>query len=194
MKKLLDELSEILQIKHPFIESSLQAGIFKEDISFMLQNTAVQLPEEVYDLYSWHNGLKTDILENEPLGVLWVFWMGAFTPFEFALEDYREFVAAGYWNEHYFPLFCSGGGDYYLIDCNSLSSTYRRILLYSPSNVDLDGIITVYDSLPQLLQSVIECYKAGAYTVDEKNYLQMNYEIEQKIAKANNPNSEYWRI
>jgi len=194
MKELLGELLEVLQLKHPFIGNSLQAGIEKENIDSMLQGTTVKLPKEVYELFSWRNGLKAEILENEPLGKLWVLQMGAFAPFEFALEDYLQFVAAGYWKEHYFPLFGSGGGDYYLIDCNPASSIYNMVLFYSPSDVDFDGYITVYDSLPQLVQSVIACYTSGAYRVDKENYLQIDYLFEREIAKANNPKAEYWRI
>lgn len=125
---------------------------------------------------------------------MWLFTLGAFPPFEWSLDDYKEFSSVGYWDKTKFPLFGSGGGDYFLINCDEMSSTYSRIYFYSPTNVNFDGMITYFDSLESLILSVIESYQSEAYYLDESKSLGTNTKLERKIVKKYNPNSEYWKL
>ena len=92
-----------------------------------------------------------------------------------------------------FPLFGSGAGDYYLIDCANNNQTQGTIFYFSPSDPDFDGMISIYDSLDKLLHTVSECYKLGAYFFND-NQLQIKYELEKGISINKNPESHFWKL
>lgn len=190
----LNALFEELIKSNSAIVNWLQPGISKNNIEEKLQAHRMIFPTEVYDLYAWKNGIQEEKLETRRLGELSMFRLGIFPPFEINLSDYGEFRSAGLWDENFFPVFGSGGGDFYLIDCDKSSRTYGMLHYYSPSAVDYKGIITIYDSLESLISTVVRCYESKIYYFSDSGILNINFDLEIPISKSENPKSEYWKI
>ena len=99
------------------------------------------------------------------------------------------------WGEKKIPLFESGGGDFFLIECDQASNDYGKIYFYCPSAVDFQMIISMYDSLYSLFQGIYECNKQGICEYDsntgmwERDKMKV-FEIEKRL----NPSSEYWKL
>lgn len=188
-EELLLKLENYLnEIEAPIL-NYLQEGteLFVED------SVLEQLPIEVKLLYRWRNGTK--LTEDTSLGKLWLFNFGVFLPIEQALTYYKEGINnLTKWDEGMFPLFASGGGEFYLIDCNKSSVNYGMIFHHSIGNIDFDIIITMYDSLNTFVNTIYQCYKEKAYYFSNIGGIEFDVEKEKLISSALNPNSEYWKI
>lgn len=61
---VLERISRILKWKAPKIVSRLQPGLTPQEIDEKTKDLPGRLPEEVYELYQWHNGFSSS---NESL-------------------------------------------------------------------------------------------------------------------------------
>jgi hypothetical protein len=155
----------------------------------------VEPPAEVYDLYEWKNGLKEEIMNGgKTIGEMRLFTSAIFPNFNFSYQAHINFSSAGYWEKSHFPIFCSGVGDYYVIECDKTSLSYGKVFYFSPSDPDFEGLIAIYDSLSALIVTAIECYKSKAYTIGILNSLKEDLPAVIEISKLNNPESEYWKL
>ena len=90
------------------IAESLQPGITREEIDEKVQDLPFPLPEEVYELYQWRNGMyklggfsdfSNFVFSNE------------FIPLEKAVEmsrNYAEEKGSRRWNPHWLLIFAEG--------------------------------------------------------------------------------------
>lgn len=171
----------------------LQPGIGKSSIDKEIEPLKIDLPDEVYTLYSCKNGTSEGL--NYNLGQLWIFPLGQFSSLEDSLRAYRSFVGRDdFWKKEMFMLFMSGGGELFLLDCDKQSPTFKMILLHSVGATDYEVIITIYDSLESLFATTIECLESGAYYYDKSGTLNHDMRKEKVIAKKYNPKSAYWRL
>lgn len=190
-------LLELEKSKSPVLPY-LQPGISKKEIDNSLQLAGIDIsfPKEVYSLYGWKNGINDEDSESRPIGELRLFTLGIFVSLNLATVNYLgRAIRKSYWSKGLFPLFESGGGDYYLIDTNKRSRKHGMILFYSPSNPFFQGAVSIFDSLDSCLTSIIECYRAKAYYFDpDSSYFDIEGELETAIWRKHNPKSEYYRI
>jgi hypothetical protein len=129
---------------HPFRQNSgwdnwsLQPGLEREMIELYVEEMNFKLPEEIYELYQWHNG-------------------------KFVIGDYANPVYFGTFEEGFdrvfndefphFPIFF-GDACYYAIDKVTDNSTSSPIRLYDGR----DEVLGVYaPSLTNLMKAVVEC-------------------------------------
>ena len=116
----------------------LKPGLEKEMIELYAEEMDFKLPEEVYELYQWHNG-------------------------RFVIGDYANDVCFGTFEEGFhsvfndgfshFPIFF-GDGCYYAIDKITDNSTSSPIRLYDGGS-EVPGVYA--PSLTDLMQAVVEC-------------------------------------
>lgn len=181
---LNDTNAPILRRLNPGIPQKTTESIFGE----------LDIIEEIYQLYSWRNGTQID--KEAKIGEYWIFKMGMFMSAERAIECYRKKAGQDqFWDINKFPLFESRGGEYYLVDCNRNNETFGMVFFHSIGAVDFDTIITKYDSLETLFETILECFMQKVYYYDHaSNTLEFNPKLEREIIKKNNPKSEYWKI
>jgi len=191
LQDILESLEQLLkEINSPLL-SKLNIGLDNHLQRDLITN--LDLPEEVTAMYSWRNG--TEVKPNDPLGELWIFDFGLFVSLEYAISLYKEAVDfVPKWDKYKFPLYVSGGGEYYLIECDKKKKEYGMIYFHSIGNFDFDIIITKFDSLQTFFLTMIECYQKNAYTFDSDNSIKFNFELECEISKALNPNSDFWKL
>jgi len=190
--KILNELTMVWQTKSIPIRDKLAPGIdiFGESIPFF---TGI-LPKEVRELYGWKNGIRSDN-RQQLIGTLQIFELGIFMPFDQVKLVQQEFANDEFgWDTAKLPLFEGGGGEYFLIDCDSVGDSYGRIFYHSIGEVDFDRIISIYDSLYTLFLGVLENNKDGNYTYDTQGILKRNYDRSTQVMKALNPVSGYWKL
>ena len=95
------------------------------------------------------------------------------------------------WSESMFPLFESGAGEFYLIECNEDNENYGMIY-FDTIDPEIEGIETIYDSLESLFETIIQCYKQRIYTFDSDNCLVCKRSEKKRLAKKLNHMSKYW--
>jgi hypothetical protein len=189
-EQLLAELETSLRNSKAPILDRLNHGNRDEETTRIFG--LLSIPNVVIDLYRWKNGTKIDT--QSKIGENWLFRMGMFMSSERAIECYRK-KAGSSWDLGLLPLFESRGGEYYLIDLNSDSRNFGKILFHSIGAVDFDTIITIYDSLEALFETILECFNQSAYHYDpEVKTLEFEPILERNIAKKHNPKSEYWKM
>lgn len=176
------------EIKAPILKN-LNKGI---SISGDIKNIPV-LSDDLRVFYGWKNG--TNISTHLTLGQLWIFNMGIFSPIERAIEIYSGNVdQLPKWEPSMFPLFESGGGEYYLMECDKNKKDYGRIYFHSIGEISFDILISKYDSLSTLIHTIHQCYLHRAYFFDEDDCLQFDFIQEVEISKTINPLSDFWRL
>jgi len=196
---LLDELFKELEKTDSPVASLLQSGLSEVQIEEGLRAKGITLllPKDVFDLYAWKNGLKHEIIDAKSIGAIRLFGLGIFPSFDDAIESYYYYAIKNkYWDCNLFPLFESGGGDFYLIDCSQDSPTYKMILFFSLVDpIVSNGVKTKFDSLLALIQSMLECYQKKIYWYNNSGggFLEMNYELQLEVFIKNNPRSDYWK-
>ncbi|NER05147.1 MAG: SMI1/KNR4 family protein, partial [Okeania sp. SIO3C4] len=68
MSALIEALERIrkLHLKHqPLVAEELQPGLTRGQIDELVKNLPFSLPEELYELYQWRNGMK-DLIQWQP--------------------------------------------------------------------------------------------------------------------------------
>lgn len=192
MDKFLNSLNHLGQVLESFeipIRKKLKPGIIVD--SEMEGN--YELPIEAQILYKWRNGTELAGIKYANEGLL--FTMGRFRDFQTSKRSYlRVNGKMENFEPSMFPLFDSGGGDYYLIECDKRKDTYGMIL-YHTISVERDGIRSAYDSLENLIKTITVCYEQKIYTIDSNGWLDSDLKREYEVSRELNPGSKsrwYW--
>ncbi len=191
-EKILNHLEQYwIQNNIPIVKK-LQPGI-EFDVR-RLEKFTGHLPLQVNELYQWKNGLCEN--EKDLIGSVWIFQLGFPLRFDdILIEQSRQSGEKFGWESTMLPLFESGSGEYYLIDCNLLNESYGQIFYHSIGAIDFDLMISIYDSLFDLYLSILECSKQGIYRYEgEHTTLRTDWGKLFEINKRLNPKSNYWRL
>ncbi|MEI2273101.1 hypothetical protein OHD16_13205 [Sphingobacterium sp. ML3W] len=188
---LLKTLEEVLEEIHPSLFKRLTTGIAKEEIDKIASANRVDFCEEVYDLFTWKNGVSHMGISS--VEQLLIFPDGI----PFSIME-----AVGVYNSHaitkqlfepdYFPLFSDGNENILLINLDEDNAAYKTICLYSPSLLGTGTPIPIYDSLVNLITTVIACYQKKAFWL-VNDCLEVDSDAHYSIASNLNPNSQYWQ-
>lgn len=149
---------------NPNLPSSLQPGLTAAEV-YERAPIPFQLPDEVLDLYAWHNGT----VDHPARGRQKLFYYHEFLSLEQAYEEYQwrmQFNADERFevlDPHLFPLF-TFQGEHYM----TRGTTERRA--QSEIFFDYHGSSQVYDSLHTMLAAIAECYESGAYAIVGDTY------------------------
>jgi len=150
------------------------------------------LPDEVWDLYSWKNGVNPTA--EDSIGNLSIFELAVFVSFQEAMDIQKSMAGSEYgWDKNKFPLFTSGGGDYYLIEGDISKNEYGSIYYYFPGAVDFERMISQYDSLYTLFLTIYESFSKNIFTYRE-GVLEVDDEKSFEIGKKLNPRSDYYKL
>jgi len=174
--------------KNSLLSRLLQDGLAGVEIDGITQKSGINLTPDLYALFGFKNGFKEDVhlaFEQKLL-----FDNGYFLPIEKALRDYEAIKHLSSLHLK-LPIFDSGGGDFLLMDCDTKSNTYNRILFYSPAILIIKPV-TIYDSLTNLFLTSLRCFAQGIYEYDKQGYLKIATDKQWKVCRELNPLSEFW--
>jgi hypothetical protein len=192
LQKFLEDLDRELHRLDAPILKRLNKGASTDDLKVTFND--IRLPPEVYQLYNWHDGTIFDT--RVPIGEFWIFGGAALMSSARAVEVNK--LRSGkddHWTVQKFPLFESRGGEYFLIDCAHRGRTAGMIFFHSAGAVDFDTMISKYDSLETLFNTIVTCFQQGAYFYNNVNRtFGFNPDLERHITRQLNPRSKYWKI
>jgi len=183
----LDTLIQLIESQGFPIRSQLEPGLSRTEIERKTKNLSFQLPEELYELYQWHNGQGEEIYANVPL-----FRDTFFISLEQAIEDYEAVQAFRYGEEDNFLMtsfpFSNFEGSWYILPSHS---KLLQPQLERPVISVFEGIEVMYLSVSVMLETLIQCFLEGAYQIDLDSenipILEVNDALEMTILKSLNP-------
>lgn len=194
----LDRILIALEEKDPEIASRLQPGLTRKEIDEITKGLPFKLPEELYELYQWRNGLSDDV------GFGFATWngiLGDFSSLEAAVNDFQNLKKSGC-SSNFLRIFLfrhQSGGDYYVV---SIDDKTYPILHFN----DEDEYFNIqnlkgrrfFSSLTTLIYAIAECFEQNAiysYT-NSKDRTSLEYDKDKLkliIRKYNTGNLKIYR-
>ena len=184
--QLLNEIEEsIQQLNHPCVDH-LNPGITSLKIQELFEEIPLQPNQDLHALYAWRNGSKD--CEGITLGELAFFPGFYLMSLEESIQTYLELRVRDGWDKSWFPIFASGGGDFYAM--NLAPEAQGQILgVY----VYEEEPQVEYRSLKSMLATLKACYEQGIIFRNEQGYLDMDYRKHAEIAHDINPEVKIWQ-
>ena len=183
--QLLNEIEEsIQQLNHPCVDH-LNPGISSQQIQELFEEIPLQPNQDLRTLYTWRNGSKDS--EEITLGELAFFPGFYLMSLEESIQTYQELRKTSTWNQCWFPIFASGGGDFYAM--NLFPEVQGQILGFYVFEEEAQ---VEYRSLKSMLATFKVCYEQGIIFRNEQGYLDMDYRKHAEIAYKINPDVKIW--
>lgn len=185
ISQLLNEIEKSLQqLDHPCVDH-LNPGISSQQIQELFEEIPLQLTQDLRALYTWRNGSKD--CEGITLGELAFFPGFYLMSLEESIQTYLELRERNGWDKSWFPIFASGGGDFYAM--NLASEAQGQILGFYVFEEEPQ---VEYWSLKSMLTTFKVCYEQGIIFRNEQGYLDMDYRKHAEIAHDINPDVKMW--
>ncbi|AFY57765.1 hypothetical protein Riv7116_5387 [Rivularia sp. PCC 7116] len=202
MSVLTDSLNQImrwLEKNRPDYAASFLPSLSDEEIREKLASVELELPEEIYELYRWRNGVEG----GEDLKSL-AYPSMAFMPLDEAIEYHLGIVDNVDIQEHedfqaIFELLDANQvdiySDTYLFPFIRSNCCFCAVLLSKEQQQD-SPIIDISDaldlsmifrSLTSMMQTLAEYFETGAYYLSEDNFLDWDEEKMEPIFQKYNP-------
>ena len=183
--QLLNEIEKSLQqLDHSCVDH-LNPGITSLKIQELFEEIPLQPNQDLHALYAWRNGSKD--CEGITLGELAFFPGFYLMSLEESIQTYLELRERNGWDKFWFPIFASGGGDFYAM--NLAPESQGQILGFYVFEEEAQ---VEYRSLKSMLATLKVCYEQGIIFRNEQGYLDMDYRKHAEIAHDINPDLKIW--
>lgn len=184
--QLLNEIEKSLQqLDHPCVDH-LNPGLSSQKIQELFEEIPLQPNQDLHTFYAWRNGSKDS--EGITLGELAFFPGFYLMSLEESIQTYMELRARDVWNKFWFPIFASGGGDFYAM--NLAPEAQGQILGFYVFEEEAQ---VEYRSLKSMLTTFKVCYDQGIIFRNEQGYLDMDYRKHAEVAYEINPDVKIWQ-
>ena len=184
--QLLNEIEKSLQqLDHPCVDH-LNPGLSSQKIQELFEEIPLQPNQDLHALYAWRNGSKDS--EGITLGELAFFPGFYLMSLEESIQTYMELRARDIWNKFWFPIFASGGGDFYamILAPEAQGQILGFYVFEEEAQVE-------YRSLKSMLTTFKVCYDQGIIFRNEQGYLDMDYRKHAEVAYEINPDVKIWQ-
>jgi len=183
--QLLNEIEKCLQqLDHSCLDH-LNPGISSQQIQELFEEIPLHPTQDLRALYTWRNGSKD--CEGITLGELAFFPGFYLMSLEESIQTYLELRETDAWGKSWFPIFASGGGDFYAM--NLAPEAQGQILGFYVFEEEAQ---VEYRSLKSMLATLKACYEQGIIFRNEQGYLDMDYRKHAEIAHDINPEVKIW--
>ena len=183
--QLLNEIEKSLQQLDHSCVVHLNPGISSQQIQELFEEIPLQSTQDLRALYTWRNGSKD--CEGITLGELAFFPGFYLTSLEESIQTYLELSARDAWDKSWFPIFASGGGDFYAMNlAPEAQGQIHGVYVYEEEPQ------VEYRSLKSMLTTFKVCYEQGVIFRNEQGYLEMDYRKHAEIAHEMNPDVKMW--
>lgn len=151
-------------------------------------------PSDLVQLYAWHDGVEQ---EGHTPGEVQLFPGYEWLSLRHALGNYRSFERIPdhlwspgwqeYWRPGWLPIFDGMGGCYFVVSCVK-DEDHGKVLAIRP------GATTrvAFRSIQQMIRSLLACFEAGAYYVEENGLLEEDSDASWSLLKRLNPDANFW--
>ena len=182
---LLDKIETSLQQLHHSCVDHLNPGLSSQKIQELFEEIPLQPNQDLHALYAWRNGSEDS--EGITLGELAFFPGFYLMSLEESIKTYLELRETDAWGKSWFPIFASGGGDFYAM--NLAPEAQGQILGFYVFEEEAQ---VEYRSLESMLTALKNCYEQGIIFRNEQGYLDMDYRKHAEIAHDINPDVKIW--
>jgi len=184
---LLESIRQHLERLQRPVVALLKPGLQSHVIDKELSHCAVVIPDVIRELYSWRNGTAKTCPKLSDMAFFPGYY---FLSLDEAISDYLSSARDNpVWNRNWFPLFCSGGGDYYAISCKGTPSADGEIVNYFRDAAEYP---VEYEGLVHMLRTLDASFAGGGIVLSEGT-LDFDLTEHTRIAKKYNPSTPYWR-
>lgn len=163
------------------IASRRRSGVDERVMVEDMASRGLQCHADFLEAYRLCDGTET--LEGDPLDQIQIFPGYYWMCLEEALEAYDVLVRDEHWNRSWFPIFASGGGDFYSVICDKESKDFGGIVGFILGESDH---LVEFESMASFLNTIERSFKEGAFFVTD-GYLEANYSHMRSIAKIVQP-------
>ena len=183
--QLLNEIEKSLQhLDHPCVDD-LNPGLSSLKIQELFEEIPLQPNQDLHALYAWRNGSKDS--EGITLGELAFFPGFYLMSLEESVQTYLKLIETDTWDQSWFPIFASGGGDFYamILAPEAQGQILGFYVFEEEAQVE-------YRSLKSMLTTFKVCYEQGIIFRNEQGYLDMDYRKHAEVAHDINPDVKMW--
>ena len=184
--QLLNEIEKSLQqLDHPCVDH-LNPGLSSLKIQELFEEIPLQPNQDLHALYAWRNGSKDS--DGITLGELAFFPGFYLMSLEESIQTYLELRETDDWEKSWFPIFASGGGDFYamILAPEAQGKILGFYVFEEESQVE-------YRSLKSMLTTFKVCYEQAIIFRNEQGYLDMDYRKHAEVAHEINPDVKIWQ-
>ena len=182
---LLDKIETSLQQLHHSCVDHLNPGLSSQKIQELFEEIPLQPNQDLHALYAWRNGSEDS--EGITLGELAFFPGFYLMSLEESIQTYLELRETDAWGKSWFPIFASGGGDFYAMNlAPEAQGQIHGVYVYEEEPQ------VEYRSLESMLTALKNCYEQGIIFRNEQGYLDMDYRKHAEIAHDINPDLKIW--
>ena len=186
ISQLLNEIEKSLQqLDYPCVDH-LNSGLSSQKTQELFEEIPLQPTQDLRALYTWRNGSKDS--EGVTLGELAFFPGFYLMSLEESIQTYLELRERNGWDKSWFPIFASGGGDFYAM--NLAREAQGQILGFYVFEEEPQ---VEYWSLKSMLTTFKVCYEQGIIFRNEQGYLDMDYRKHAEVAHEINPDVKIWQ-
>ena len=188
-QRLAEYADHLTQLPMPHLVSRLRPGASSESVRATLAHRGMQAPEELVELYSWHDGTETTPELRGSL--LWFTPPYFFASLATSAQMYDELMAApGRWDASWWPIAFDNAGSYLNAVCFDEPNTVAPVLEYwtetheeAVIHVSLERWIATLKA--GMASGAIHVAADGGLDVDDAQYL-------DEIGPALNPGVPFW--
>ena len=185
ISQLLNEIEKSLQqLDYPCVDH-LNSGLSSQKTQELFEEIPLQPTQDLRALYTWRNGSKDS--EGITLGELAFFPGFYLMSLEESIQTYQKLRKTSTWNQSWFPIFASGGGDFYAMNLAPESQGQIHGVYVYEEEPQVE-----YRSLKSMLTTFKVCYEQGVIFRNEQGYLDMDYRKHAEIAHEMNPDVKMW--
>ena len=185
ISQLLNEIEKSLQqLDYPCVDH-LNSGLSSQKTQELFEEIPLQPTQDLRALYTWRNGSKDS--EGITLGELAFFPGFYLMSLEESIQTYQKLRKTSTWNQSWFPIFASGGGDFYAMNLAPESQGQIHGVYVYEEEPQVE-----YRSLKSMLTTFKVCYEQGVIFRNEQGYLEMDYRKHAEIAHEMNPDVKMW--
>lgn len=185
LSQLLNEIEKSLQqLDHSCLDH-LNPGISSQQIQELFEEIPLQPNQDLHALYAWRNGSEDS--DGITLGELAFFPGFYLMSLEESIQVYLELIETDTWEKSWFPIFASGGGDFYamILAPEAQGQILGFYVFEEEAQVE-------YRSLKSMLTTFKGCYEQGIIFRNEQGYLDMDYRKHAEVAHEINPEVRIW--
>lgn len=170
LSQALERIWNWFQVNAPAMLTFLQPGLTYGHIDAQVQNLPFRLPEEVYQLYQWHNGSSAEQYIEFLPQYRFLSLEDAIAQYQMTVEFWGDVSETenhyGWgWFEGWFPLFAEDG-NFYMIEGQSQSKTTAPIIHFS----EYGEHKLTFNSLTDMMLAIAECLETDAYFSPQAEY------------------------
>lgn len=177
----IDRIFESLGALLRPVASQRRVGLSSERVVERFKSIGQHCHPDVVTAYRAADG--TDSESDDSIGDISLFPGYYWLPLDEAFETYTAINKSPQWREDWFPIFASGGGDFYAIVCSDRESAFGSIvgfILGEPEQM------IEFPTLSAMLETIARSFEQGAFRI-EAGHLQADYAAFRIIAEKVSP-------